>query len=65
MAEVKRVVGVSAMVGILGEPYHFEFTQQRGHVVGRAPTQDDLIVFYVPDQREWRCVVDQLTADRI
>jgi len=33
------------MVGIPGELYHFEFTQQRGHFVGRAPTQDNLIVF--------------------
>lgn len=45
---------------ILGDedmPYHFEFTHQRGHVVGTAPTQDNLIVFYLPDTAEWttRC----------
>ncbi len=50
------------MVGISGEPYHFEFTQHRGHSVGRAPTQDHLIVFYLPDQREWQGVVAQMKA---
>jgi catechol 2,3-dioxygenase-like lactoylglutathione lyase family enzyme len=50
------------MVGISGEHYHFEFTQQRGHFVGRAPTQDNLIVFYLPDQREWQFAVDQMKA---
>lgn len=48
------------MVGISGEPYHFEFTQQREHFVGRAPTQDHLIVFYLPDRREWQCAVDRM-----
>ena len=41
---------------ILGHPrhpYHFEFTQQRGHRVGTAPTKDHLLVFYVPDPQEW------------
>ena len=45
---------------ILGRPqypYHLEFTQQRGHHVGPAPTKDNLLVFYVPDRAEWeeRC----------
>ncbi len=42
---------------ILGRPqhpYHLEFTQQRGHHVGPAPTQDHLLVFYVPDRAEWK-----------
>ncbi|NJL82819.1 MAG: VOC family protein [Chloroflexaceae bacterium] len=50
------------MIGIPGEPYHFEFTQQRGHFVGRAPTQDNLIVFYLPDQQEWQRTVKQMKA---
>lgn len=50
------------MVGIPGEPYHFEFTHHRGHLVGRAPTQDNLIVFYLPDQQEWQRAVDQMKA---
>src|SRR5215471_5384853 len=31
------------------QPYHLEFTTQRGHQVGKAPTQDHLLVFYLPD----------------
>src|SRR4029450_478554 len=40
---------------ILGHPqqlYHLEFTTQRGHQVGKAPTQDHLLVFYLLDQDE-------------
>jgi hypothetical protein len=35
------------------QPYHLEFTQQRGHRVGPAPTKDHLLVFYIPDGPEW------------
>jgi len=35
------------------QPYHIEFTAQRGHRVGKAPTQDHLLVFYIPDKDEW------------
>ena len=41
------------MLGNEEMPYHFEFTQYRGHVAGRAPTQDNLLVFYIPDKDEW------------
>ena len=41
------------ILGRSGEPYHLEFTTQRGHVVGRAPTDDHLLVFYVADRVEW------------
>lgn len=37
------------MLGHPGWPYHFEFTQQHGHVVGRAPTKDHLLVWYLPE----------------
>jgi hypothetical protein len=45
------------MLGKTGLGYHFEFTHQRGHSVGRAPTRDNLLVFYIPDREEWetRC----------
>ena len=35
------------------QPYHLECTTQRGHHVGKAPTQDHLLVFYLPDRDEW------------
>lgn len=50
------------MVGISEEPYHFEFTQHRGYLVGCAPTQDNLIVFYLPEQQEWQRAVNQMKA---
>ena len=48
------------MVGIPGEAYHFEFTHHRGHTVGEAPTQDNLIVFYLPNQLEWQQAVERM-----
>ena len=50
------------MVGMPGESHHFEFTHHRGHTVGRAPTQDNLIVFYLPNQQEWQQVVERMKA---
>src|SRR3954463_2272042 len=43
-----------------GAPYHCEFTRARGHQAGRAPTQDNLLVFYLPDEAEWTAAVDRM-----
>ena len=48
------------MLGRSGMAYHLEFTCKRGHRVGKAPTEDHLLVFYVPDHAEWRQAVDRL-----
>ena len=50
------------MIGIPGEYYHLEFTQQQGHLVGRAPTPENLIVFYIPDRQEWQCTIDRIQS---
>ena len=50
------------MLGRAGAPYHFEFTRARGHVAGRAPTEDNLLVFYLPDSAEWRAAVARMRA---
>jgi catechol 2,3-dioxygenase-like lactoylglutathione lyase family enzyme len=50
------------MIGIPGESYHLEFTRQKGHMVGRAPTQDNLLVFYLPDRQEWQSAIDRMRA---
>ncbi len=50
------------MLGASGAAYHLEFTQKQGHVAGRAPTEEDLLVFYVPDNNEWQAVVDRMAA---
>ena len=34
--------------------YHLEFTHHLGTNVGRAPTQDNLLVFYLPQQAVWK-----------
>jgi hypothetical protein len=41
---------------IIGHPdhiYHFEFTSQKKHIVGKCPNKEHLIVFYIPDKNEW------------
>ena len=48
------------MLGREGAPYHFEFTRAHGHVAGRAPTPDNLLVFYLPDADEWNAAVQQM-----
>ena len=50
---------------ILGHPqhpYHLEFTTHRGHQVGRAPTKDHLLVFYLPDRDEWEASCARMLA---
>ena len=48
------------MLGKEGAPYHFEFTQAHGHPAGRAPTEDNLIVFYLPDRNTWERAVQKM-----
>ncbi|MBA2935092.1 VOC family protein [Sphingomonas sp. CGMCC 1.13654] len=50
------------MLGSPGAPYHFEFTRARTHAVGRAPTQDHLLIFYLPHPAEWQAAVDRMRA---
>jgi hypothetical protein len=50
------------MLGIRRAPYHIEFTRKRGDVVGRAPTEDNLLVFYIPEVQEWQSAVEQMEA---
>ena len=50
------------IVGMPGVSYHLEFTRQRGHDVGSAPTNENLLVFYLPDEREWQNAVDRMVT---
>ena len=50
------------MLGAKGSPYHFEFTRAQGHRAGRAPTQDNLVVFYIPEAARWRRAVERMRA---
>ncbi len=50
---------------IIGHPqqsYHLEFTHHRGTTVGKAPTQDNLLVFYITDKNAWEKSCAQMTA---
>ncbi|KAF2495739.1 prolyl endopeptidase [Lophium mytilinum] len=48
------------MLGHPGAPYHLEITTKDGHDAGRAPTQDNLLVFYIPDETEWKEAVTRM-----
>lgn len=48
------------MFGTPGAPYHLEFTRAHGHAAGRAPSQDNLLVFYVPDAVAWTAAIDRM-----
>ena len=50
------------MLGRADAPYHFEFTRAPGHCAGRAPTQDNLLVFYLPETADWLAAVDRMRA---
>ena len=50
------------MLGRKGAPYHLEFTRAHDHAAGRAPTQDNLLIFYLPDEMEWRATVARMRA---
>ena len=48
------------MIGHAGAAYHLEFTRKAGHTAGCAPTEDNLLVFYLPDEAEWQAAVARL-----
>lgn len=50
------------MLGRPGAAYHLEFTRAAGHPAGRAPSEDNLLVFYLPDEAEWKGAVARLEA---
>lgn len=50
------------MLGAPGAPYHFEFTRAAAHRAGRAPSQDHLVVFYLPDRGAWTAAAARMKA---
>ena len=48
------------MLGHPDWPYHLEFTRHPAHSAGRSPTQDHLLVFYLPGVDEWRDAVQRM-----
>lgn len=43
-------------------PYHLEFTHQRGGPAPPVAHPESLLVFYLPDEAEWRAAANRLQA---
>ena len=50
------------ILGIEGSSYHFEFTRCRTHPVAPTPTQEDLVVLYIPTKAEWKATCASMLA---
>lgn len=50
------------MLGHRGLNYHLEFTRKEGHPVGRAPSEDNLLVFYIPQKPDWDQAIERMRA---
>jgi len=48
------------MLGFRGVGYHLEFTRKAGSAAGKAPTEENLLVFYLPEAEEWKRAVARL-----
>src|SRR6476620_11655373 len=51
-----------AMLGDAQSRYHFEFTHCQTHPVAPTPTAEDLVVFYIPEESEWRASCSNMLA---
>lgn len=50
---------------MLGHPdgaYHLEFTHKRGEPAVGAPSQENLLVFYLPVVQDWQRAVERMAA---
>lgn len=50
------------ILGAPGAPYHFEFTRHHRLAAGRAPTPDNLLVFYFDEPGTWHLAVNRMIA---
>ena len=48
------------MIGHPNHLYHLEFTHHRGIAAGRAPTPDNLLVFYMPAKHHWNRACEKM-----
>lgn len=48
------------MLGHAGWPYHVELTRRRTDPVTPTPTDEDLLVFYLPGLLEWSAAVQRM-----
>ena len=50
------------MLSLPDTEYHLEFTHEHGPIVGRAPTRENLIVFYIPEMEQCQTVINRLIS---
>lgn len=50
------------MLGHRNAGYHLEFTTKSAHRAGSAPTQDNLLIFYLPDSGEYNKAVARMLS---
>ncbi|MCA8964587.1 MAG: VOC family protein [Planctomycetes bacterium] len=50
------------MLGAPGAGWHLEFTVCRRHPVSPAPTDEDLLVLYLPEPSQWREACARMVA---
>jgi catechol 2,3-dioxygenase-like lactoylglutathione lyase family enzyme len=48
------------MLGHAGWPFHLELTHRRYAPIVPHPTDEDLLVFYLPDRAQWRAAVQRV-----
>ncbi|HEY9718955.1 MAG TPA: VOC family protein [Trichormus sp.] len=48
------------MLGSPNSMYHLEFTHCKAHTAGGAPSQDHLLVFYLPEREAWLGAVERM-----
>ncbi|QUX91514.1 glyoxalase [Marinomonas sp. A3A] len=51
-----------SIVGHEQHNYHLEFTHHKGTIVGKAPTQDNLLIFYFINTQVWEECCEQVQA---
>lgn len=51
-----------SIIGHEAHNYHLEFTHHKGVSVGKAPTQDNLLVFYFAEPAVWEACCGQMIA---
>ncbi|KAI1428606.1 prolyl endopeptidase [Xylaria sp. FL1777] len=50
------------LLGSSSSEYHLEFTSNVDHDAGRAPTQDNLLVFYIPNEKLYSDAVARMKS---
>ena len=49
------------MIGHPKHHYHLEFTSHNKEKAGRAPTLENLLVYYIPDEFEFTSAIDRIS----